>query len=519
MKRALKKAKPIKQDCIAYLLEDDVKVVSLRTWSERWDNPGESFYALVAQFGALNALTNVQLSDLFVKHTFIDGGSGLVWREFAVVDFRDGSGLDLEYLAFQLRMELPELKARSTAALMPNSLAVTSNVLVWCPTCVKTGHHLCTMQLPMVRECPRHRKALLRSCPKCKSSIPYMLKRSAKVPMFACLQCGHDLAPATREPQNFVPYPQEFRRVVDHQVDYLSQMDKLPILLGNINKNLARKNYEIKLSKPNFARAQSSFSEFVGKFLSAVVVVNHIGHRNQAVLQINLPFEQMTSRSSLGLSQAKKGSIAGATRIGLESEQVYIESTKLYRAVRRHVQKSIVGQHMRCVKLAQRALWWDNQGERTVAFCPVAMAFMRWRMQWESRRAIGQLPGSKQTLTMLGIVGWIAAEQPVALPTWRAEFFSWLRCHLLGTDLIDSMSGWITFCQREYSNGHVIWRPDAHEHFARHHWGCCGGGTSGEPGYLFFDEQNRIEPQHISKRSQWIEHCRQTELLVSSIKR
>ncbi len=519
MKRALKEPKPIKHDCMAYLLEDDVKVESLRTWSERWDNPGESLYALIAQFGALNALTNAQLSDLFVQHALIEGGSGLVWREFAVVDFRDGSGLDLEYLALQLRMELPELKSRSTAALMPNSLAVISKVLVWCPICVKTGHHLCTMQLPMVRECPRHRKALLRSCPKCKSSIPYMLKRSAKVPMFACLQCGHDLAPATREAQNFEPYPQEFRKVVEHQIDYLSQMDKLPILLGDISKKFSRKNYEIKLCRPNFARRQSSFSKFVSEFLAAVVIVNPVGDRNKSALKINLPVEQTTCRSSLGLSQVHKGSVSGATRVGLDSDAVYIEAIKLYRAVRRHVEKSVIGQHMRCVRLAKHALWWDIQGEHTVAFCPVAMAFMRWRMQWESRRAVGQFPGSKQTLTMLGIVGWIAAEQPVALPTWRPEFFSWLRCHLLGVDLLDSMSGWITFCQREYSKGYVIWRQDAHEHFARHHWGCCGGGTSGEPGYLFFDEQSRIEPQHISNRSQWIEHFRQTELSVSAIKR
>lgn len=516
MNRKIKETKSIKHECIALVLNDKLKGTPLRTWSDRWDNPGESLYALVAQLGSLNALTVSQLCDLFGHHTLVQGSTGAVWREFAVVDFRDGLGLDLEGLAVHLRMTGSELEARSIAALMPNSRTAISEVLVWCPICVKTGHHLCTMQLPAVRECPRHHKPLLNACPKCKANIPYVLKRSAKAPLFACSQCGYDLAPATREPQNFAPYPSVYRRIVERQIDYLVQMDKLPILLGVVTQGFSRRNYEIKLSRPDFTRIQTKFSEFVHDFLNAVRVVNRVQNNGA---KIGLPFYQTACRNPAGFTHDRKdaGSYDGTVRIG--SDAIYQELMQLYRAVRRYVKRSIVGQHMRCVKIAQSALWWDIQGERTVAFCPVAMAYLRWRMQWESRRAVGQLPGSKQSLTMLGLVGWIAAEQPVSLPTWRPEFFGWLRRHLIGADLLDSIFGWVELCQREYVKGHVVWRREAHEHFARHHWGCCGGGTSGEPGFLFFDKFEGMRKPLISQPVQWSDHYRETERLVNSIKR
>ena len=56
----------------------------------------------------------------------------------------------------------------------------------------------------------------------------------------------------------------------------------------------------------------------------------------------------------------------------------------VYSTVRRHLWRHVVSQHHACIFSAGSHLWWHMEGERTTGFCPVAEAFLRWRMHWEA---------------------------------------------------------------------------------------------------------------------------------------
>lgn len=53
------------------------------------------------------------------------------------------------------------------------------------------------------------------------------------------------------------------------------------------------------------------------------------------------------------------------------------------------------------------------EGEKTVSFCSVAEAFLRWRMYWEGSGA-PRLLFSGMTKDPLGLIGWLAESAPVA---------------------------------------------------------------------------------------------------------
>ena len=91
-------------------------------------------------------------------------------------------------------------------------------------------------------------------------------------------------------------------------------------------------------------------------------------------------------------------------RIKRDPEEVLREAQVIYRTLLRWLHRHVVHDHRGCVAAAQKHLWWDTEGETTQAFCPVAMAFLRWRMQWEGCRIPSSLDPRNSERVPLGFI-------------------------------------------------------------------------------------------------------------------
>ncbi|MDO8777183.1 MAG: hypothetical protein Q7K57_52435 [Burkholderiaceae bacterium] len=144
------------------------------------------------------------------------------------------------------------------------------------------------------------------------------------------------------------------------------------------------------------------------------------------------------------LGKTSSSNVKGAVRsVAQATDKRLEEAWAIYRAIRRHLWRHHVCQHRRCARLAMTTLWWDLEGERTHSFCCVALAFIRWRMQWEGRRIPATLAGPNRGGVPYGLLGWVSQDAPIPSVYWSPAFESWLNAHLLGAACLHSFAGWM----------------------------------------------------------------------------
>lgn len=150
-------------------------------WSRRasWLTGGESVYALLGKFGALNALSNRELCELFVPKS--ERGKGYAY--FPTVDLRSSDRIHKVRLANLFGLDLGNLSTAFVSEEFPNALPLASPTLVWCPRCATHGFHSAAFQLNFYGTCPLHRTALRRTCPSCRAKFPYTLS-ARTAPLF-----------------------------------------------------------------------------------------------------------------------------------------------------------------------------------------------------------------------------------------------------------------------------------------------------------------------------------------------
>ncbi|PQA75963.1 hypothetical protein C5F53_18035 [Rhodoferax sp. TS-BS-61-7] len=153
-----------------------------------------------------------------------------------------------------------------------------------------------------------------------------------------------------------------------------------------------------------------------------------------------------------------------------------------------------------------KTLWWNLEGEKTQAFCPVALAFIRWRLQWEGKRIPASLDDGRQRGHLYGLVGWISKDAPIFSANWSATFEAWVNAHLLAVACFDSFAQWVRISENEFNKNSVGWTLNEHEHFMTRHWACGGRGLRSEPGLLF------IEPQAAGSIAQYRPVCNRAHL-------
>lgn len=440
-------------------------------WSRRasWISGSESIYALLAKFAALNALSNRDLCELFVFKEVGRAGRSI----FPKVDLRQSSSIRTGRLGNLFGIDAAAMQSAFVNDLFPNSKPLSSITLVWCSACAHRGYHSPAFQLNFYRTCPVHREELRRVCPRCKATIPYVLHASQSEPLFTCLHCRFDLAPELRQPRHALVLDAQAQAAHRDHIELVRFADTLPTLFNACRSALGRPNLPILMSKADVFRSCGAFRQFV------VDVLNAVSARSMPPQIAVLPPTGIFS--SLFESPPRTNDQTRTGDLGLE------EAKNLYRCIRRNVFTRYCRGHRACIHAAMKTLWWDTEGTRIDSFCPVATAFLRWRMQWEGGRVPCQLDRGRSAPSreFLGLVSWLACEAPIGSSLWTHQLDAWLQLHLLACDCLDSFGEWHLLSLREKKAS--TWSKGIANAFRKRHWACSGRGTIDEPAMLFIE--------------------------------
>lgn len=459
-------------------------------WRAEWDSGGESIYALLAQYAALNALNTSHLCRRFVHRaddSISDSKSTATFRRFQLIDLRYSSGLKMSELCQALRLSEVELRKRFVCEFAPDQSALSSKHLVWCSRCAKEGRHFVTFQLSTVRSCPLHGDELFRRCPNCKQLIAYELRNSNKFALFVCPHCARDFAPNLRIPQGKVQSPAKRLGLIDRHLELMRMVSELPLMLSQVRAEIGRPHYPMHVSRPDLSRPAVGFSEFVKNFIESANMLAKTKH--PLATPNRLPFSVVFSKETAPrlTSTAQKDSRREIL------EQAEKDTWTVYRSIRRQILSRFVGRHKICVSSAQYHLWWNLDGETMKSFCPVAIAFVRWRMQWEGRSIPSHLDRRERAVVPLGISIWLECRPPVNRQSWTPSFIVWLNHHLLAIDMMDTLAGWYEVALRDHAKKTFQWQKEVSTNFVLRNWACCGGrGVRGETSYFCYDRHTEL---------------------------
>jgi hypothetical protein len=397
-------------------------------------------------------------------------------------------------LANLLRLDTERVRLGFVESIFPNATQAASTNLIWCPACAKHGFHSPAFQLNFSSICPLHGLALLRRCTQCSSPIPYRLSSTIRYELFRCPRCTKDFALTLRSPGRALEMNANSAALFTDYSDLIRFSDQLPTMINTCRALVGRPYMPLLISKPDIYRRSASFRQFVADVLVSV------SQHNCNDAQVNLHLLNPSFTFAGPYSYDEKPREHNATRaiksVTAQTDIKLEDAWTIYRCVRRHLWRHHVCQHRSCARLAMKTLWWDLEGERTATFCPAAIGFLRWRMQWEGCRIPSQLDNPQRPRTPWGLVGWISGESPVASPLWTKSFEIWLNAHILACVCFDSFDGWLTLSMSSEVKGKMRWSSQDHERFFKRHWASSGRGTFTEPG-LFFIESPIEKPTAI----------------------
>lgn len=96
------------------------------------------------------------------------------------------------------------------------------------------------------------------------------------------------------------------------------------------------------------------------------------------------------------------------------------------------------------------------EGEKTVNFCPVAEAFLRWRMYWEGCGAPSHL-FSKLSKNPLGLMCWLSDSAPICPKSWTENAELWVTDHIFSRSCLGSFRDRVEIAMQNEANGYIEW--------------------------------------------------------------
>lgn len=297
----------------------------------------------------------------------------------------------------------------------------------------------------------------------------------------------------------------------DALIEYVKMLrfgDQLPTLINACRSTLGKPNLPITISKGQAYRHLNGFEQFVADVLTYIA-----DQRVQSQRQFHFmePYAVFHEKASDRIPFGYKNNQDAKAADGVAFQQTCL----IYKSIRRHIFRRLIKSHKSCFRLAQRALWWDIDGERIKSFCPSATAFIRWRMHWEGCRIPSNLDSSGRPQTHYGIVGWLAGDAPIGSSQWTENFEHWVHTTLFGCHCMGDFNSWLKYSTIQSSKPSTVWRMLDYQQFTKRHWAVCGCGSSIEPGYLFVQDTTR---QSIGIVQTELNHRQNTCKIIASIK-
>lgn len=465
------------------ILETPFRIETAWCWRDDWITGYDSAYGLFSKFARLNSMGARELADLFIDR---ECGQRSAILRAPKVDLRSSGLFDLAAFSKHLRLDREAIGHAFVVERLVNRWRRSSDVLRWCQGCAKHGFHSAAFQLDLISACPFHGQMLRSRCPRCRKEIPYRLAPEVFSEPFCCPSCSFDLAPSLREVR---PRALKLRSKDATWIDNLVSLfvfedEMVPVRLELNRKRKHLGIGEFAIAHADWRRLESEYTGFVrqviGVLQSELPGVQHV-----------LPFgtlgvctKSCAKKTRLPLSKARRRHRTPDVPIDEKtSAQVkrawddkMLASYHVYSGVRRYLWRHVVHTHRACIASAAAHLWWRMDGESTAAFCPVAEAFIRWRMHWESCGTPRYL-FSPMRKDPMGLGAWLASEAPVCPNGWSEEAEQWVSDHVLGTHCMGSF--W-EFLEKAFANSKrnkIVW--DKHSHTGRYtsYWAVAGRDT------------------------------------------
>ncbi len=443
-------------------------------WRDDWYTKHDSAYSLFSKFAFLNAFAASDLIRLFVSP-----GSRTTMLQRPQIDLRDPSKFDLAALSIALRADIDTVAQSFLFAMLPNSRRKAADHLRWCKKCAAIGFHSPLFQIEVIHDCPIHAWPLLSGCPSCKAKIPYRLSRQVLEMPFGCPFCGHDFAPVLRHPKTRaleLSYGDIER--LNNVSDLLKLEDQfIPMKLefSRIFKNQGAG--ELVIAPADMKRHYAHYTAF---FVQVLDEIRSMVETMQPPLGLDpmtqiVHGQRMEPLNGAFLRKRHRKAIKEVTALGISHawDDMLMQTYRTYAAIRRFIWRRVVLHHQTCITSAAKQLWWHMEGETTPCFCPVAEAFIRWRMYWEGCGVPRQLfePMRKAPL---GIVGWHAHFAPICPAGWSRAAELWVTKHIFARSCISSFHDWLEVAMSDAKSGKIQWSRHAASGKNQSYWALSG---------------------------------------------
>lgn len=446
-------------------------------WRSDWICGAESMYGLLGLFQLLNVIPSRRLVSEFAAQTAIPRRPQ---AKVPTLDLHDPQQLDIPRLAMAMSLKPGTLKTAFLCEHFQRSLWQGSPYLRWCPECIKSALHPIIFQLPVIHSCPAHGVELLDRCPRCRTPIPYKLYgASTAVPLFFCHACKYDLLQKIRE-SLIRPAPTSLvMEALAAETSVLELCDRLPTRTGEILTGADSRAYrELLLSTPRRSNGAVEFANFAMRVMDSLA-----GKEPDNSLRPSHVFvEPRIFRCKPIVTRTF--SCGWPKHLISTSDKRLIQAALVYRAMRRNLWRRRIHEHHLCTKSICTRLWWPIAGTETPVLCPIATAFIRWRMFWEGVSVPSVLCGYPQS-PPLGLIAWLALVAPVGSASWSDATCNWLLKHVLGCELLASFEALLIQAYKDVAQDHIVWSRVVLQDLPRVGWVCAGRGSVNNPIRLY----------------------------------
>ncbi|QYF93063.1 hypothetical protein KY495_20565 [Massilia sp. PAMC28688] len=469
------------------VVETPYVIPSAWCWRDDWNTGYDSPYGLFSKFARLNAMGARELAEVFIDRDC--GKRGSIVR-FPKVDLRSSALFDKAAFAKHLRLDPNAIEHAFVVERLVNRRRRSSDVLRWCARCARYGFHSATYQLDLISACPVHSLALRSRCPRCRSEIPYILTHAVFAEPFCCPSCSFDLAPSLREVR---PPSLKLRGKEEGWIDnlvslFVAEDEMVPVRLELNRKRKFLGIGEFAISHADWRRLESEYTGFVRQVVGVL-------EAERPGVQLVLPLGPLSVSTKRFSGKTKLIQVKSVRRY--KSDDVPIDqktsaqvkrawdgkmraSYAVYSGVRRSLWRHVVHDHQTCITSAAAHFWWNMDGESTAAFCPVAEAFIRWRMHWESCGTPRYLFAPMRKDPM-GLGAWLGAEAPICPPGWTTDSEQWVSDHVLGSHCLGSFWEFLEKAIANAKRNKIAWSKHSHTGRYTSYWAVTGRDTRACP--------------------------------------
>lgn len=467
-------------------------------WRDDWYTNYDSTYSLFAKFAFLNAFAARDLVHIFIS---TDSGMRTKVLRNPQVDLRDPSYFDIPAMSIALRADIDTVSQSFLYAMLPNGQRKSVAHLRWCTRCAAIGFHSPLFQLEIISNCPIHARPLRATCPHCNSRIPYQLRKDVVDVPFACSSCKADFAPVLRNPRTrSLRLSENDIACMRNLTDLLKFEDQLIPRKLELNRLCKMQGSgEVVIAPADVRRHHSQFTGFVMQVLDEVRAEVDTAQIPLALTEVTqvIRGNKATPMHGIKLKKRRKRNeetILSHNEIKKDWGDMLVALHTVYCAIRRRIWRRLIASHQHCVVCAARRLWWHMEGENTPSFCPIAEAFLRWRMFWEGCGVPGHLLGPL-TKPPFGIVGWQAQTAPICPQGWSRETEIWVTQHIFARACMSSYDDWMAVSTENHEIGHIQWTKHATSGRFESYWALTGHDSWHKPVRIY------IQSEDIDRRS------------------